>query len=802
MAVSSALAVELASLRRLARALARGDAEADDLLQDVAVAAIEHPPPPAQPRVPWLIAVLRNRWRMDRRTEERRLVREAASAPEPATDDVAQGIDRARVLQRLADALVALEEPFRSTVIRRYIDGATAAQIAREQSVPAGTVRWRLHTGLARLRSALDTGSSRLRWQLALAPLGSAPLAKGALIVKMKTKLALVAIVILLAALGMWQWTRHRQDPDRAGTGANIASRGSASMPTPARAPAPAPSSTPAAPLPRRVVVERTDGTGGLLAGRVINWSTGEPVAGAELTFGGDEGAVTLHSDRDGGFELATPRPGTYTLVTITATGFLPYAPEYMHSPVRVHLANAFAIRGLRLYLYPAIDYQGRVVDGAGAPIAGAHVHLLGTPEQAIYRLPTDWTSDRDGRFVFHAPDLAVLEAASGPRRGWAALDGKVAISHQLKIVIGDAAARDASISGRVIDSSGHPVPDVLVTADPARFSPQLPRAGASAVTASDGAFRLEPVDRDTYEVTAEADGFAPTTVHDIAGGARVDLTLETGEPLAGTVVTNTGDPVPAYTLLAYQRDGVRRDLIATRSVADPAGHFELRVPKGSYQLVASAVGWAPSAPTVASAGARDVKISLSAGGIVRGVVHSATTGEPLGYARVMHESSSGGASAVPANTGTVTRADGTFELTGIPNGPFSLSFAAGGYNERIESGLVARDDVELGPLTIDLTPVPPGEQPNMELVGIGVALSAERQALQVDKVFDGSGAQAAGIVVGDRVIAVDGVAVTELGLDGAISRIRGAAGTTVGITLRRGEAAVTVVVERRKLKA
>jgi carboxyl-terminal processing protease len=82
------------------------------------------------------------------------------------------------------------------------------------------------------------------------------------------------------------------------------------------------------------------------------------------------------------------------------------------------------------------------------------------------------------------------------------------------------------------------------------------------------------------------------------------------------------------------------------------------------------------------------------------------------------------------------------------------------------------------------------------------VQQSAEREALAVEKVFDGSGAQAAGIVIGDRVIAVDGLAVTELGLDGAIARIRGAPGTTVGITLRRGEVAVTVLVERRKLKA
>ena len=61
---------------------------------------------------------------------------------------------------------------------------------------------------------------------------------------------------------------------------------------------------------------------------------------------------------------------------------------------------------------------------------------------------------------------------------------------------------------------------------------------------------------------------------------------------------------------------------------------------------------------------------------------------------------------------------------------------------------------------------------------------------------------EAAGIVVGDLVIAVDGLPVAQLGLDGAVSKIRGTIGTTVSITLKRGDKTVTLVVERKKLKA
>lgn len=88
-----------------------------------------------------------------------------------------------------------------------------------------------------------------------------------------------------------------------------------------------------------------------------------------------------------------------------------------------------------------------------------------------------------------------------------------------------------------------------------------------------------------------------------------------------------------------------------------------------------------------------------------------------------------------------------------------------------------------------------------MELVGIGVQLSADGEALRVDMVVPESGAAAAGIVQGDHIVAIDGVPVTTLGMDGAVGRIRGVAHTKVSVTLKRGEQTVPLVVERRPLR-
>jgi RNA polymerase sigma factor (sigma-70 family) len=793
---------KLEGLRALARSLVHGDADADDLLQATAVAALEHPPAhPGRPVVAWLKAVLRNRWRMDRRSTARRLAREHAFAL--GTEDDGRGadpVDRARALERLAAALVALDEPFRTAVIRRYLDGQTAAEIARELGIPAATVRWRLSTGLARLRAALDHNAPH--WQRAFAPLVGAA-------VKTKTSTALVLVVILLLCLvgvvwlgGMWP----AREPQTARPAE--ATRAPAVAATPGTAAPSAPVAAAALPDPLpgqgRPAVETGDAVGGAIGGRVINWSTGAGVANADLTFTSDGGAVTIRSRDDGAFELAPGAPGRYVLSAIAAPGFLPYAPELLHSTVHVTVARGQVVRGITVFLFPALDYHGLVVDARGAPVAGARVRLLGTPagEQVIDKLQTEWISDRDGRFTFHAADDAVLEAVRGKARGWARLDGTVANTKKMTIAIGNVPARDATIEGRAVDAAGAAIADVLVRAEPAGPDPNT-RATAFATTGPDGAFTLANLDREAYDLAAHAEGHAPAELANVAGGTRgVTLTLDQGLPLAGEVVDGTGAPAPAYTLLVYRREGAARELVLARSIVEPRGRFAVRVPAGEYELLASATGWAPSAPTVAAAGATDVELALSAGAILRGIVVSSHGGAPIAYARVMREARSGGASAQPANAGTVTRTDGTFELTGIPPGLLSISVGAGGYHPRIEAAITAVDGATLGPITISLTPLAEGEQPRTELVGIGVQLSPDGDALRVDRVIPDGGAAVAGIVAGDHILAVDGAPAAPLGVQGAVLKIRGVVGTTVAITLRRGDQTLLLVVERRKLRA
>ncbi|HEY6035352.1 MAG TPA: sigma-70 family RNA polymerase sigma factor [Kofleriaceae bacterium] len=801
---SDAIVRELEGLRALARALVAGSADAEDLVQDTAVDALGHPPELDRPVRPWLATVLRNRRKMDRRSEARRRQRELAAAS--ATDvaaDAPEALDRARVLERLSAALVALDEPFRTAIVRRYLDGESAAAIARALDVPAGTVRWRIMTGLERLRAALDDGAPR--WRRALVPF--LPLVKGAAAVKLKTQIVVwIVLLLCLGGGGAWlAWHHHAAAPP-----ATAAATGSARPIVKPQLPAGSAQQPVADPLPGqgRAIAADDPAPGGVVRGRVINWSTGAGVAGADLGFATDSGMVTVHSQADGAFELAPPAPTSLTLATIAAAGFLPYAPEYEHSSIHVVLAQGRSVSGLTVFLFPAIDYRGVVVDATNQPVAGAKVRLLGTPqgEQQIDKLATEWTSGADGAFTFHAADDAVFEATKGAQRGWARLTGDVAITHVMKIQIGTAPAREETISGRVVDDGDHPIADVLVRGLPVEPDPKAsPRATAFATTAADGTFVLDHLAKDTYELFAEADGRANVRQRAEGGAQNVVVKMTSGVTLTGTVVTKADEPVPAFTLTVQRRQGAQRGFELAKSVVDAKGHFEIHVEPGAIEVTAAATGWAPSDPLAVDAkpGAAPLKIVVSTGATLSGTVVDAATKQGVPYARVMREGgASGGASASPANAGTVTRADGTFELTGLPPGPVSITIDAGDYHPKIQAGMLAEDGGTIGPITIPITKLAPGEQPTLELVGIGVALSAVENGLTVTKVIPGGGAEAAGIVAGDLIVAVDGLSAVELGVNGAVAKIRGQAGTTVAITVKRGTQLVPLVCERRPLKA
>jgi hypothetical protein len=586
-------------------------------------------------------------------------------------------------------------------------------------------------------------------------------------------------------------------------------------------APAPGrPASAPLAPVPSGLPITPPaplappDARPASFEGRVVSRATGEGVPRADLTFARGGGAVSVHAADDGTFRFEPPQEGRWLLAAVTAPGFLPFAPEWGHSPVELDARAGLHVRGLAVHLVPAVEILGRVVDPEGAPVRAAEVRLLGAAgEAALVAIADRFTTGQDGTFRFSAPEGAVVEARTpGRAPGRAEVDLVAMLERRLTVRLGPPRADPGAperIAGRVVArEDGEPVPGALVVAEAERAFGLGGVPVAQAIAGADGAFELAGVDPGRYRLTARAEGRAPGSARLVAAGS-LDVVLDLGEGggLRGCVRdAASGAPVAPFTVLVFQR---RTALVRTpqrsRSFVDASGCYAVDgLAPGAAAVVVSAPGYAPSAELaveVPAAGEAVADVAVEQGGRLTGTVVDAVTRAPLAGARLSVEGAlADAASTFPVLAAATTDASGRFALEGLPR-RFSLLVAARAHDGRVVTGLDAPPGRDAGPVEIALRPVAPGEQPDVELAGIGVGVAVRGDELVVTAVVPSGGAAEAGLARGDLLVRVDGIAVVALGFQGAVDAIRGPEGTTVVLTVRRGETTFDVRAARRLVR-
>ena len=641
---------------------------------------------------------------------------------------------------------------------------------------------------------------------------------------KRSAKILVGLVVLLLAVIIAVLLATRRQGPAATPPTTPAAPRDAAAAGRPASRP-------PLRLLPA-VAARDEAATHGTFEGRVVSATTGQAVRQAELSFMRGTAVTSLVAGADGRFVFAPSTPGTYSLASVTAHGFLPFAPELGQSPIVVVLVPGVRIHDVVIALTPAVEYVGVVLDPGGRPVAGASVRVVGpgdaeapgAGDAPLAPLPDRFVSDARGEFRFRAPDGAILEARhEGYAPARARLDFGVQVSHRLVLRLGPPAASVTleSITGRVVAADGAPVAGLVLTAEarPPAVRPGPPAANVAdpppvppirARTDTDGRFAIEGLEPGRYDLAASRRTVAVAWARDVAAGAR-DVILRLAAPgrLAGTVRERGGaKPVAAFTVVVVRRLGpIEGETATVRAFFDSRGSYEIdELTAGDYHVTVAAHGFAVSerrAVTIdAGARATVADFELGRGARLAGIVIDGATRRPLEGAAVSLEGRAGLTAAVPLTTRATTDAAGRFVLEGLPPGRCSLFVAAAGHHARIVGPLTVADEADLPPVTVDLTPVREGEAPSIELFGIGAVLQAEGDGLTVKAVFPGSGAAEAGLVAGDVVLAVEGQAATDLGLDGAIQLIRGPEGTTVRLLVRRqGAAPEEIVVPRRRIR-
>lgn len=521
----SQLAVEdLVWLRRLARSLVRDSHAADDAVQETLVRSLDRGPTGGGSLRGWLAAVLRNVVRSEGRTGARRRRREeehvratrSGRGSEPAALEVVEELQWHR---RLVDRVHALDEPYRTAIVMRFLRERTPPEIARELGVPLKTVHSRVDRGLERMREALDreSGGDRRAWSSALAslagdppPILGAPVPSGSnpspwtssLWIPMNIKILTASLALGTLGLVAVLRTLNVEGPTN---GPVVAMGESPTPPAPAKlSDVPAgvradvaidPASIPSDPIAVDPEPPAIDGRI-RVEGRVVDLE-GRSLEGIEIVFQrvvdmefeqslDDPTAV---SDGEGRFALALDSP----------EGRLNLESPDWSSVSRPFLDRGVPLEEPILVAAPRRRYAGLVLGPDGVPTANAKVRISvhGNYMRAVHledgspngravnlRLPVGETrTDESGGFEFDSIgvfDGLFIEASR---------DGLAAVREALPLVsrddfvleLGGLTVEGRALFGRVLGPEGRPRRDALVT------------LGMNSVrSGEDGAFALE----------------------------------------------------------------------------------------------------------------------------------------------------------------------------------------------------------------------------------------------------------------------------------------------------------------------
>ncbi|MCE9596079.1 MAG: sigma-70 family RNA polymerase sigma factor [Planctomycetes bacterium] len=545
-------------VERLARKLVFDRSLADDVAQDVWAIALERPPKDRGTLKRWLAAVVRNAARLERRSKSRRETREHEVARDERISAADELVEREALRKSVVEAVLALDEPYRETVILRFFDELPPRAIAARTGVPVDTVKTRLKRGLETLRARLDRRfGSRASWCLALVErLELAPTAHAALALGIKSllggvaamttaqKLGIAAVVVLVA-VSFVRWPLEVAQVSSSGPEGRTNAPELVTHDADANARA-ALSAARASPPTKAIAATSEAKTVGVLE-VLAQWrDDGQPIPGVWVTLSSLDDAPTpleprsLRTNAKGLVRFEDVPPGDVAL-------------ECDRGVQDYGLVQAGKTRRKSLRLDRGVTVAGHVFDLAGAPVANAEIWLT-RDSDFIDGFPVA-QSGADGAYSIagvHSGERYVgarepHHAPSGSHHVYANSGSTLT----LDLVLG---GPSGSVSGRVLDARGNPIEGAQVVVGP-KDAPEIIRSDGVAFLTPDGcatksdergAFEIRGLLAGESWIEARARGYLVGTARiEIPDGGWVssDVVLERGVTLTGVVLASNGGP-------------------------------------------------------------------------------------------------------------------------------------------------------------------------------------------------------------------------------------------------------------------
>lgn len=516
----------------------------------------------------------------------------------------------------------------------------------------------------------------------------------------------------------------------------------------------------------------------------------GKPVAGAEVQA---NAGMRRH-------DTTTDAKGRYVLRGLSGGEWTAYATSVRAGAfveAKVTLAER-EDKQLDLELSSAATISGRVVSETGEPVPGAFV---------VYELPRTQDqgrsiTDADGRFscdqmtgggeyqptVYPSPSSRTPFKPVAPPLPKAKLQDGSARVEGVTLAI---KYERLTISGRVVDPSGAPVPDAKVRAassegQPPNFSPWLPLP--SALADAQGAFTLEALTSGTWAVQARTPEGAEAIVTDVAAGAK------------GVVITVRPPGGIEGTLSGYEEPPV----VYARALGQPK-FFPAQVDGSTFRIQLAAGTWVVTAMNLHEGDAQKVevqegvmaKVAMTSHGrgSLAGSVVEHTTRAPvpnLVCHTVVRTGDEPGITNWDENLAPKTDAAGQFTVDPAPAGDVSVSCF--GDWQAMSSASAQVTVPRGGKATVALEVVKrSGDTPG----DIGAELDGDVPHIAL--VNAQGPAAKAGLRAGDVIVSVDGAPVAPLDSSGVAVLINNhPPGTKVALGVLRGAQPVNVTLTTR----
>ncbi len=591
-----------AELLRVAGHLSNGDRElTQDALQATFLTAIEKSDSYDTERDvrPWLLGILANHVRKERRRTVRQRGVDVSQAGLAATDSPVVDVQLAEFGSAALAAMKELPSPFREAIVLHLQHGLSAAEIGEALGRPAGTVRTQIVRGMDRLRALLPAGFTAAALGMMLTPgpilasvrsnvlatLPAVAVASSSFVLTGWRLYAMIAasVTVVLSVLSSLSsgpsvappagvaTADPQQVVERASVDSDLerelVAEGEPELPVVQVKPAP---KAPIDPNLQRIALK-------------VVYVGGKPAGNVPVGVFLNGGLKTWQTDARGRLNLYLPWPGLHEIYAIGTN-------ERTYVSWNLGGRRPRVVKS-RIEIKDGMTLDLKVVDAAGKPVAGATIESAHGFTAGRTMLTTIGKTDANGRFVrSHVParKASVRVWADGyqpsPLQNVAGKIGEVA---EKTLTLAKAGHR---VRGTVVDEKGEPVANAQLALVQLRGRPKQPQF---LIAGEDGTFEIGTLSGGRHVIVGMHHDKVMRRgqvrfAHDGRGTINVELRLTRGARIIGTLKSQTGQTWAGTNLVARDRPEAIHGLpfLETWTTSGAGGKFVMEgLLPGTYAL-------------------------------------------------------------------------------------------------------------------------------------------------------------------------------------------------------------------------